>query len=79
VDMQTEERIIANLKARYRDRCILLISHRLAIFDRIDRILVLHSDKSYDYDTHLNLMVSSPLYARITALQHAQRGAADEN
>jgi ATP-binding cassette subfamily B multidrug efflux pump len=79
VDMRTEARIIENLKARYRDRCILLISHRLAIFDRIDRILVLHSDKSFAYDTHLNLLISSPLYARITALQHAQRGDADEN
>ncbi|MGB7595331.1 MAG: ABC transporter ATP-binding protein [Erysipelotrichaceae bacterium] len=78
VDMQTEEMIIGNLKAHYADRCILLISHRLAIFNRIDRILLLHGDKTYEYDTHENLMRDSSLYERIYTLQHAERGDNDE-
>jgi len=78
VDMQTEETIIENLKAHYADRCILHISHRLAIFNRIDRILLLHGDKTFEYDTHENLMRDSSLYARIYTLQHAERGDDDE-
>lgn len=78
VDMQTEETIIGNLKAHYADRCILLISHRLAIFNRIDRILLLHGDKTYEYDTHENLMRDSSLYERIYTLQHAESGDNDE-
>ena len=78
VDMQTEEAIIKNLKARYTDRCILLISHRLAIFNRIDRILLLHGDQTYEYDTHENLMRDSKLYERIYTLQHTESGEPDE-
>jgi ABC-type multidrug transport system fused ATPase/permease subunit len=79
VDMQTENAIIDNLKTHYADRCILLISHRLSIFDRIDRILLLHGDKTYEYDTHANLMRDSSLYERIYTLQHMERGDADES
>ena len=78
VDMLTETKIIAHLKAHYHDRCILLISHRLAIFNQIDRILLLHTDKTYEYGTHEDLMRTSALYERIYTLQHAERGEIDE-
>ena len=78
VDMLTETKIIAHLKAHYHDRCILLISHRLAIFNQIDRILLLHTDKTYEYGTHEDLMRTSALYERIYTLQHAERGELDE-
>ena len=69
VDMQTEEKIIENLKNNYQDSLIILISHRLAIFSRIDRIVLLHSDKTMDCGTHLQLMENSELYAAIYNLQ----------
>ena len=69
VDMQTEEKIIENLKNNYQDSLIILISHRLAIFSRIDRILLLYSDKTMDCGTHLQLMENSELYAAIYNLQ----------
>lgn len=78
VDMVSEASIIENLKAHYHDRCILLISHRLAIFNQIDRIVLLHADKTYEYGTHEELMHTSTLYERIFTLQHAQRGDVDE-
>jgi ATP-binding cassette subfamily B multidrug efflux pump len=78
VDMLSEARIIENLKAHYHDRLILLISHRLAIFNQIDRIVLLHADKTYEYGTHEELMLTSSLYERIFTLQHAERGTVDE-
>ena len=69
VDMQTEEKIIENLKNNYQDSLIILISHRLAIFSRIDRIVLLHSDKTMDCGTHRQLMENSELYAAIYNLQ----------
>jgi ABC-type multidrug transport system fused ATPase/permease subunit len=69
VDMQTEEKIIENLKNNYQDSLIILISHRLAIFSRIDRILLLYSDKTMDCGTHRQLMKNSELYAAIYNLQ----------
>ncbi|MEA4962253.1 ABC transporter ATP-binding protein [Lutispora sp.] len=69
IDMKTEERIIENLKANYKNSIIILISHRLTIFSRINKIIFLHSDKTASYETHDDLMKSSGLYAEIFNLQ----------
>lgn len=74
VDMKTEERIIENLRSHYRESIIIIISHRLAIFDRIDGILLLNSDGSYEYGTHGELMRRSELYSTIYRLQCAEGG-----
>jgi len=69
VDMKTEEAIIENLRNHYPDRIIVLISHRLSVFPRTDRIIVLHSDRKAEYGTHSSLMSSSELYAAVYRLQ----------
>lgn len=69
VDMQTEEKIITSLKANYQNCLIILISHRLAIFSHIDRIMLLHNDRTAEYGTHQQLMENSELYATIYNLQ----------
>ncbi|MCQ1530403.1 ABC transporter ATP-binding protein [Lutispora saccharofermentans] len=69
VDMKTEERIIENLKANYKNSIIILISHRLTIFSRINKIIFLYSDKTAGYGTHNDLMKSSGFYAEIFNLQ----------
>ena len=69
VDMKTEEQIIQNLKANYQNSLIILISHRLAIFDKIDKVIFLKSDKSYLYGTHEELMKQNTEYADIYNLQ----------
>lgn len=78
VDMKTEEKIIENLKNNYKDSLIILISHRLAIFSRIDRIILLKLDKSAEYGTHKELMKNSELYAEIFNLQCTEGGDKDE-
>jgi len=74
VDMKTEEKIIENLKSNYPQSLIILISHRLAIFNRINQIVLLHEDKTADYGTHQELMKSSSLYATIFNLQCSEGG-----
>lgn len=69
VDMKTEARIIENLKSNYKESLIILISHRLAIFNQIDRIVLLQSDETMQYATHRQLMESSEIYANIYNLQ----------
>lgn len=78
VDMKTEEKIIENLKNNYKDSLIILISHRLAIFSRIDKIILLKLDKSAEYGTHKELMKNSELYAEIFNLQCTEGGDKDE-
>lgn len=77
VDMKTEETIIENLKSNYKDSLIIIISHRLAIFNKINKIILLKSDKTVDYGTHDELMKKSEIYATIFNLQCTEGGVRD--
>lgn len=76
VDMKTEERIIENLKDHYKNSIIILISHRLASFNRTDRILLLHNNKIAEYGNHQSLQ-SSEYYTTICRLQGLEGGESD--
>lgn len=78
VDMKTEEKIIENLKNNYNDSLIILVSHRLSIFSKIDKILLLKNDKTVEYGTHEELMKRSEVYETIFNLQYAEGGTNDE-
>ncbi len=78
VDMKTEEKIIENLRSRYRRSIIIIISHRLAIFDKIDHILLLNEDGTSEYGTHVELMRRSEMYSTIYGLQRAEGGDGNE-
>lgn len=69
VDIKTEEEIIDKLKKNYRNSLIILISHRLTIFNRMNYIVFLNNDKTADYGTHNELMKSSKVYKTILNLQ----------
>ncbi|MBP1924730.1 ABC-type multidrug transport system fused ATPase/permease subunit [Sedimentibacter acidaminivorans] len=76
VDMQTEEKIIDNLRKNYSESLIILISHRLTIFRKINHIILLHNDKTVEYGKHNEFMENSKLYQTIYNLQCA---VGDEN
>jgi ABC-type multidrug transport system fused ATPase/permease subunit len=78
VDMKTEEKIIENLKNNYKDSLIILISHRLAIFNRINRVILLNNDKTVNYGTHNELIKKSEVYKIISDLQCTDNGGNDE-
>lgn len=78
VDMKTEEKIIENIKNNYGDSLIILVSHRLSIFNKIDKILLLKSDKTVDYGTHSELMKKSEVYEAIFNLQFTEGGSSDD-
>jgi ABC-type multidrug transport system fused ATPase/permease subunit len=69
VDMKTEEKIIKNLKSNFTSSIIILISHRLTIFPRIDNVIFMHNDKTVEYGTHNELISKSKLYKEIFDLQ----------
>lgn len=76
VDMKTEEKIIENIKIKYHDSLIILISHRIAIFDKADKVLFMNNDKTFEFSTHSDMMKNVPVYKEIFNLQSA---AGDEN
>lgn len=70
VDMKTEAMIIEKIKYNYKNSIIILISHRLAIFDRVDKIILLKDDKSAEVGTHKEFIKKSLIYSSIYNLQN---------
>ena len=70
LDRSTEEQIFTNLKAETSRSIVLLISHRLYLFPKMDQIIWMGSGTPI-VGTHQELMDTVPEYA---ALVHAQEG-----
>lgn len=78
VDMRTEEKIMQNLRKHYGQSLIFIISHRVAIFSILDRILMLNDDGSVTCATHDELKESSGPYRTIFGLQSREERGRDE-
>ncbi len=76
LDAQSEGMVQAALERLMRGRTTLIIAHRLATVQSVDRIAVMDGGRLVDASTHDALLASSPLYARLAALQFmaADRG-----
>jgi ATP-binding cassette subfamily B protein len=71
LDAESERLVQAALARLMRDRTTLVIAHRLATVLRADRTVVLDSGRVVAIGTHAELLHTSPLYARLAALQFA--------
>jgi len=84
VDVDTEARIIANLRAAFGPEApadhrttIVLFSHRLAAFSQADMVVVLTHGTIEERGTHQELLRTGGLYSRIYQAQlQLERGAA---
>jgi ATP-binding cassette, subfamily B, bacterial len=75
LDAESERLVQAALNVLMRGRTTLVIAHRLSTVLRADRIVVLQAGRIVAVGRHAELMRSSPLYAKLAALQF---GAAEE-
>jgi ATP-binding cassette subfamily B protein len=55
-------------------RTTVIIAHRLATVLKADRIIVIEAGRIIATGTHEELLQSSPLYARLAALQFSDYG-----
>lgn len=69
VDAETEHTIVSALDEIFRDRTVFIISHRVSLLRRCDRIVVLDSGRIDQIGTHDELMNQPGAYSRIAALQ----------
>ena len=74
LDAQSEHLIQQALPSLMAGRTTLVIAHRLATVQHADRIAVMDQGRVVAIGTHRQLLDSSPLYARLAALQFGQPG-----
>lgn len=69
VDIATEREIIDHLKTSYKDKIVLLFTHRLTSFVYADQVIVLDNGRISEKDTHEELMKKGDVYSEIFSAQ----------
>lgn len=69
LDANSEHKVQAALQELMRGRTTLIIAHRLATVMHADRIMVFNEGKLEAQGKHEDLIVTSPLYKRLSELQ----------
>lgn len=72
VDQKTEHAIIHNIKERYKDCIILLISHRVACFEQADQVILVKDGRAV-CGTHEGLLETSAVYHALFAMQKEEQ------
>ena len=64
LDAETELKVLDNLKAWGRDRCVFLVTHRLSTVRQADRVAYLRDGRVVSFGPHDELMAEGGAYAR---------------
>ena len=78
VDINTEREIYNNLRKYYKDKLIIIISHRLSLFDDLDNIVLINEDKTSISGKHAYLLKTSELYNVLYNLKQGKAGEYSE-
>jgi ATP-binding cassette subfamily B protein len=71
IDAEAEFEIFTNLEAEYRDRTLILVSHRFSTVRNADRILVIEDGRIVERGTHDDLLAAGGRYAAMFTAQAA--------
>ena len=71
IDAEAEFEIFNNLEAEYRDKTLILVSHRFSTVRNADRILVIDDGRIVEHGTHDQLLAAGGRYAAMFTAQAA--------
>ena len=71
IDAEAEYEIFNNLEDEYRDKTLILVSHRFSTVRNADRILVIEDGRIVAHGSHERLLAEGGRYAAMFALQAA--------
>lgn len=74
VDVKTEKKIINELQKNIKDKVVFIISHRLSIFQYVDKILVLNNGEIAQVGNHNELIKEDGIYRQIVISQTFMKG-----
>ncbi len=69
VDVQTEQKIIKNMKKEIQKKTTIIIAHRISTIKDCDNIIVLENGKIKEQGTHNELLKNKDYYSRLYELQ----------
>ena len=72
LDTDTEDRIIKNLKNSFKDKTLLIVSHRVSCVKNADSIIVLENGKIIQEGTHDELMKIEGYYKELYNKQNKE-------
>jgi ATP-binding cassette subfamily B protein len=75
LDAHSEQLVQRALEGLMQARTTLVIAHRLATIQKVDRIVVMHHGRVQAEGTHRQLIGANPLYAQLAALQFGSEEA----
>lgn len=78
LDAESERKVQIALERLMKNRTTIIIAHRLATVKNVDSIIVMEAGKVIAQGTHKELIVNSPLYANLAALQFSNDQGLDE-
>lgn len=71
VDVETEKRIFAAIKAHFKDKTVLLVTHRISVLEQMDRVVYLIDGKVVEDGSPNALRASQGHYAALVSFQES--------
>ena len=62
LDVDTERQVVSNMREEFKDKTMLMITHRLSTIVDADKIIVMHSGKVDSEGSHIELMKQKGRY-----------------